>query len=210
MRSFSVVSSEVLLKAQAECLLTPVGLLMSLDTVADAMNHPDVRPWFGHMLQDELMPQMPPEGREEAVIQACRYLSFKPASMRLADLVDGMVGSWSLHILPLLNERTPRLVSAMAALIMLFTGIRREEEGYMLPQESMRGQLLCRDETALRSFSRLSWDMPADSLCYAVLSDAEIWGRDLRDMAFLPDMLTDSLTTIQLMGLRYALNGEEA
>lgn len=208
MREFSVVSAEVLLKARAECLLTPVGLLMGLDTVADCMNSQDVRPWFGRMLQEEIMPQMPAEGRDEAVIQACRYLSFKPASLRVADLVDGITGTWSLHILPLLNEHTPRLIMAMAALVMLLTGVREEEPGFRLPQEAVKDLTLTRDEPALRSFSRLSWDMQADSLSYAVLADADIWGRDLRELDFLPDMLTDALTSIQLSGLRQALAGE--
>ena len=208
MREFSVVSAEVLLKARAECLLAPVGLLMGLETVADCMNSPDVRPWFGKMLQEEIMPQMPPEGRDEAVIQACRYLGFKPASLRVADLADGAIGSWSLHILPLLNEHTPRLVMAMAALVMLMTGVREEGTGFRLPQEAVRDVKLTLDEPALRSFSRLSWDMQADSLSYAVLADADIWGRDLRTVAYLPDMLTDALTSIQLSGLRQALAGE--
>ena len=137
-REFSVVSAEVMLKARAECLLTPAGILMGLDTVADCMNDPDLRPWFGHLLQDELMPQMPQEGRNEAVIQACRYLSFKPASLRLRDLADGLIDSWTLHILPLMSEKTPRLIQAFAVLIMLFAGVRRAGDAYYLPQEALR------------------------------------------------------------------------
>ncbi len=208
MREFSVVSAEVLLKARAECILTPIGLLMGLDTVADCMNHEELRPWFGHLLQDEIMPQMPAEGREEAVIQACRYLSFKPSSMKLSELVDGLIDSWSLHILPLMNGNTPRMIQAFAALIMLFSGVRRAENGYYLPQDALQNQCLTRDEKALRSFSSLSWDMQADSLCYAVLADTEIWGKDLRELTFLPDMLTEAMTDIQLLGLRQALMGD--
>ena len=208
MREFSVVSAEVLLKARAECLLTPVGILMGLDTVADCMNDPGIRPWFGHLLQDEIMPQMPAEGREEAVIQACRYLSFKPASMKLSELVDGLVDSWSLHILPLMSEHTPRMIQAFAVLIMLFCGVRRGNGAYFLPQDSLKDQPLTRDEKALRSFSSLSWDMQAESLCYAVLADEEIWGRDLRELDFLPDRLTEAVTDIQLLGLRQALTGD--
>ena len=209
MREFSVVSAEVLLKARAECLLTPIGILMGLDTVADCMNDPEIRPWFGHLLQDEIMPQMPADGREEAVIQACRYLSFKPASMKLSELVDGLVDSWTLHILPLMSECTPRMIQAFAALIMLFTGVRRGNGGYYLPQESLKDQCLTRDEKALRSFSTLSWDMQAESLCYAVLADEEIWGRDLRELEWLPDRLTEAMTDIQILGLRQMLTGDE-
>ena len=208
MREFSVVSAEVLLRARAECLVTPVGLLLGLDTVADCMHHEAVRSWFGNMLQKEIMPQMPPDGRDEAVIQACRYLSFKPSSLRLADLADGLIDSWSLHIIPLLNEKTPRMTFALAALIMLFSGVRREGEEYRLPQEALREQKLTRDLPALRSFSRLSWDMQADSLCYAALADADIWGRDLRELSYLPDMLTEKLSDIQLAGLLGAMTEE--
>ena len=210
MREYSVVSAQTMLKARAECILAPVGLLMGLDTVADCMNSPEVRPWFGTMLQKEIMPQMPKEGRDAAVIEACRYLSFKPASLRNADLADGLIDSWTLHILPLLNQKTPRLVKAMAALVMLFTGVRRQGNGYTLPQEAMDGLILSRDEGALRSFSRLSWDMQADSLSYAVLADADIWGRDLRELDFLPEMLTEALTDIQLSGLVGAIAEEQA
>ena len=67
---------------------------------------------------------------------------------------------------------------------------------------------MTRDEQALRSFSRLSWDMQADSLCYAVLADTEIWGRDLRALEFLPNRLTEAMTDIQLLGLYQALTGD--
>ena len=73
----------------------------------------------------------------------------------------------------------------------------------------MQGQCLTRDEKALASFSRLSWDMQADSLCYAVLADAEIWGRDLRELDFLPERLMEAMTDIQILGLRQMLVGDD-
>ncbi len=210
MREFSVVSAQVLLKARAECLLTPAGILLDLDTVADCMGHEMLRPWFGRMLQQEIMPAMSPDGRDEAVIQACRYLSFKPASLALSALADGLIDAWSLHILPLMSAQTPRMIQAFAALIMLFTGVRRTDDGYCLPQERMKNVRLTRDEKALRSFSRLSWDMDAASLCYAVLADTDIWGRDLREDGFLDGPLTHALEDIQLTGLYAALTREDA
>jgi len=206
MREFSVVNTEVLLRARAECLLAPVGLLTGRETVADAMNDPLIRPWFGHMLQRELMPQLPEEGRDEAVIAACRYLSFKPASLRCEDLVDGLTDAYRLHILPLLGPDRPGLTMALAALIMLFCGVRRAEDGFRLPKELMDRPLQM-DERALTGFSRLSWDMQADSLAYAALADVDIWGRDLRTEPGLTDGLTDALWSIQLNGLMGAIGG---
>ena len=108
------------------------------------------------------------------------------------------------------QHETPGIVKGLLyitlTIIMLFAGVRRGNDGYYLPQEVLKNQPLTRDSQALRSFSRLSWDMQADSLCYAVLADAEIWGRDLRELSFLPDRLTEAVTDIQLLGLRQALS----
>ena len=204
-QAFSVVSSEVLLRARAEYLLAPLGVLFELDTVADCMADPVIRPFFGRCLQKELMPRMDKEGRDEAVIAACRYLSFKPASLRVNDLMDGAIESFRLYLLPLIGEDTPCLTASLCALIMLLAGIRRGESGYTLVGSDGSPVPLTRDEEALFSFSRLSCDMDAESLAYAALADERIWGRDLREEEGLEARCARCLTDIQLLGLSETL-----
>ena len=200
-QAFSVVSSEVLLRARAECLLAPLGILFELNTVADCMADPVIRPFFGRCLQKELMPRMEEQGRDEAVIAACRYLSFRPASLPVNSLADGAVESFRLYLLPLMGEDTPCLTLCLCALIMLFSGIRRGETGYTLIGSDGTPVPLTKDEEALVSFSRLSCDMDADSLAYAALSDGRIWGRDLREEPGLEERCARCLQDIQLLGL---------
>ena len=205
MESFSVVSSEVLLRARAECLLAPLGVLFELDTVADCMADPALRPFFGTCLQRELMPRMEEQGRNEAVIAACRYLAFKPTSLRVNDLMDGALDSFRLYLLPLLGEDTPCLTACLCAVIMLFAGVRRQEDGFLLVGSDGSPLTLTRDGEALSSFARLSCDMDADSLAYAALSDERIWGRDLREEPGLEDACARCLQDMQLLGLTETL-----
>ena len=204
-QAFSVVSSEVLLRARAECLLAPLGVLFELDTVADCMADPVIRPFFGKCLQRELMPRMDEAGRDEAVIAACRYLSFRPTSLRVNDLMDGALESFRLYLLPLIGEDTPCLTLCLCALIMLLAGIRRDESGYTLVGSDGSAVPLTRDREALASFSRLSCDMDAESLAYAALADERIWGRDLRDEEGLESRCASCLQDIQLLGLQETL-----
>ena len=61
------------------------------------------------------------------------------------------------------------------------------------------------DEELLFSFSRLSCDMPAESLAYAALSDRAIWEEDLRAIPGLEEKITEQLRDLQLLGLAEAV-----
>lgn len=205
MDDFSVVNSELKVRVQSECILTPLGVLFEKDTLADCMADETIRPFFGRVLQRELMPLLPKDGRDEAVIAACRFLSQKAVPPACDEMLEGLIGRFSLHIIPALTADTPGLVKALAALVMLFSGIRRQTNGFELV--GAKGDLLTlrEDGEALCSFSRLSCDMAPESLAYAVLSDAELWGRDLREEDRLTDALTAALRDIQLTGLSETL-----
>ena len=55
------------------------------------------------------------------------------------------------------------------------------------------------------AFRRLSTDMTAESLAYAVLSDVDLWGRDLREITGLEDRITSVIADVQAAGFRQAL-----
>jgi len=202
---FRVVSLETRVRAACECVLAPLAVLFEKDTLADCMQDEIIRPFFGHTLQTELMPRFPSEGRDEAVIAACRILSAKPVSPSGDSLLNGLIGRFGLHVVPALQKDTPGLVLSAAALVMLFSGIRRGPDGYEAVGASGAMVPLHEDEEALRSFSRLSCDMAADSLAYAVLSDKTIWDAELRQREGLEEALAAALQDIQLLGLQEAL-----
>lgn len=200
MASFQAVNSEIILRAQLHAALGVLGVLFEKETLADVMNDEALRPFVGRVIQNELMPALPEEGREQAVIAACGYMSLKPVSEKCADCADGLIGEFALHILPKMNGETPLLTVCLAALIMLFAGVRKENGEYKIAGPDGQMLTIKKDENALSSFSRLSVDMDADSLVYAVLSDADIFGKDLRGADFEEKLLRD-ITDIQLAGL---------
>lgn len=61
------------------------------------------------------------------------------------------------------------------------------------------------DARVLAAFARMSCDMPPESLAYAVLSDCEIWGGDLRGIAGLEEKVTAQLRDMQILGVREAM-----
>ena len=205
MPSFTCVSSELKIRAQMECLLAPLGVLFEKETLRDAMLDETLRPFTGRILKDELMPLLPPDGRDEAVISACRLLSAPGVSPRCDEMLEGLTGNFSLHLLPHITAKTKGLVMYFAAYILLFASVRKGASGWEIIGSQGDVISLSREENALKMFSSLSCDMQADSLAYAVLADEDVWGRDLRQKEGLCEALEQALCDIQMLGLSEAM-----
>lgn len=200
------------------CLYTviaPAGVMAGLDTVRDCMKDETLRVFLGHALLHEIMPSMGwgRETLEPVAMAVCREMEAPAVAQPLALLMTNCVRAWAQETLPLLmayQEREdavpPCLCMSLALLIMLFAGVRQEEDGrytYLKNGEQCTAQ---EDEEILHSFSRLSCDMPPETLAYAVLSDRSIWDRDLRDVPGLEDRVAMQLRDLQLLGMRAALD----
>ena len=199
------------------CLLStvlPAGVLAGLKTVRDCMKDETIRPFLGHALLHEIMPSLG-QGREvldPIAMAVCREMEQPQVMQPLALLLPNAVRAWASQALPILEsyeEREyrlpPCLCMSLAALIMLFAGARREEDGRYTYLRGDEACTLSEDEEILSSFSRLSCDMPPETLAYAALSDRAIWERDLRDIPGLEDKIAGQLRDLQLLGLYAAL-----
>jgi mannitol-1-phosphate/altronate dehydrogenase len=94
---------------------------------------------------------------------------------------------------------------SLALLIMLFSGARQDDQGRYTYLKNGETAYFSEDEEILFSFSRLSCDMPPESLAYAALSDRAIWEEDLREIPGLEDVIADRLRDLQLLGLMEAV-----
>ena len=198
------------------CLYTviaPAGAMAGLETVRDCMKDDTLRLFLGHALLHEIMPSMGlgRETLEPVAMAVCRDMESPLVAQPLLPLLSNGVRAWAEETLPLVRryaereEKAPPCLSmSLAVLIMLFAGVRREEGEYeyLLGEEK---RPIAEDEEILSSFSRLSCDMPPESLAYAVLSDRAIWDGDLRDVPGLEDAVTGGLRDLQLLGLRSSL-----
>lgn len=190
------------------------GALLGMDTVRACMKDEALRMFIGHALLHEIMPSMglTRETLDPLAMAVCAELESPAIVQPVALLLQNAVRGWETQALPLIRayiereEQTPPcLCMGLSCLVMLFAGVRREEDGRYA---YLRGEERCfvaEDEDVLFSFSRLSCDMPPESLSYAVLSDRAIWESDLRDVPGLEDTLTNQLRDLQLLGLEAAL-----
>lgn len=198
----------------AGMLAAAVGGLCALNTVGAVMRDGDFRALLGKALTEEIMPGLP-LGREEGLRYAarvCAYLENACGEEAWPGMGENLLARFVGCILPALaayeKENAclpPCLCFALSALIMLYAGVRRNAAGdYGLPTQE--GELpVLESEYALAAFSRMSCDMPPESLAYAALSDRELWGCDLREIDGLEERVTEQLRDMQLLGARGAM-----
>lgn len=189
--------------------------LAGLKTVSDCLKDEDVRAFLGHALLDEIMPGIPlaREAVNRFAADVCARFENPFNRRELLSLMPQAIRNWAMYVLPMIREyaakngQTPRcLTFGLTALILFYAGCRRGAAG------DWHGILLSEqypvddDEEALIAFSRLSPDMPPESLAYAVLSDQALWGHDLRDIDTLEDAVASQLRDMQILGVRAAMN----
>ena len=199
------------------CLLSvilPAGVLAGLDTVKDCMGDPVLRPFLGNALLKEIMPCMGlgKETLDPLAVEICGEMENPAIVQPLALLMTNAVRAWRDQALPVLKtyeqrecELPPCLCMSLSLLIMLFSGARQDGEGRYTYLKNGETCYLNEDEEILFSFSRLSCDMPPESLAYAALSDRAIWEEDLRDIPGVEDKIASQLRDLQLLGLLEAI-----
>ncbi|MBQ9265376.1 MAG: hypothetical protein IJ189_14380 [Clostridia bacterium] len=199
------------------CLYSTIvsaGLMAGLDTVRDCMKDEDIRPFLGHALLHEIMPNLGlnRDSLDPMAMAVCADMENSPVAQPLALLLNNAVRAWKEQALPILfkyQEREeavpPCLCVGLSCLIMLFSGAKREEDGRYTYIRKEKSCILSEEEEILASFARLSCDMPPEMLSYAVLSDRAMWEEDLREIPGLEDKIADQLRDLQLIGLRAAL-----
>ena len=194
-------------------LTAAAGLLCGHETVGAAMRDEAFRALLGNALIHEIAPSLP-ELREDGLAYAARVTAFLENACGdegWPAVGENLISRFVSCVLPVLaayeKENAvlpPCLCFGLSALIMLYAGIRKTADGYALPAADKEIEVW-ENETALRAFSRMSCDMPPESLAYAALSDREVWGCDLREIDGLEERVTNQLRDMQLLGARAAM-----
>ena len=195
-------------------LCTAAGYLCGKDSFAQVMKDEELRNWIGRAFFDEILPSLR-ESREEiapAVISTFERLENPMNDMPLLDVGRDCMLDFRDSILPSMRayaeenfEAPGKLAFGLAAAIMLCAGARANDAG---EYEVLRGDeraVLRDDPEILEAFSRLSHDMPAETLAYAALADRSVWGDDLRQIDGLEMRVAYDLASIQRIGFRETL-----
>ena len=190
------------------------GALLGMKSVRACMKDGEMRVFLGHALLHEIMPSMgrSREALDPVAMAVCAEMESPAVEQPLALVLRSAVAGWEKQALPLIRayeeregKTPPCLCMGLSALIMLYAGARRTEDGRYACLSDGEEVPLSDDGEALYSFSRLSCDMPPETLSYAVLSDRAIWEEDLREVPGLEEKIGSQLRDIQLLGLRAAL-----
>lgn len=188
--------------------------LAGVETLGEAFKEEDIRTLLGKALTEEMPPDSGFSRTEnlQYAVQVCSYLENACAGEKWPEMGENLLARYVRAILPAMTEYEQksaalprRLAFAVSALIMLYSGVRPDDQGvYTLAGKDGSMPVLDRAD-ALRAFSRLSCDMPCEALAYAALSDCEIWGCDLREIEGLEELATEQLRDMQLLGVCEAM-----
>ena len=205
--------TQMLLDVWTDAFLAP-GFLCGHDTSDQVMKDAGLRDFLGNALMHEIMPFLPFEKKqvELSVIAVCSMLENRVTPVQLMDRVPNLPERMEKGLLPLMEKYAlkhfvfpPCLTLSLAAMMMLFAGTRRDEEGKYTLARGEKVLPVSGDKEMLEAMSHLSCDMSAESLAYAVLSDRVVWTRDMRDVPGLEESVTNALFDIQLLGVRDAM-----
>ena len=198
----------------AHTTMVLAAYIAGLDTVGECMADEDVRAFLGHALLDEIMPNvpLPKEEVESFAMAVCQRFENPFNRHELLSIALNSVSKWVARVLPTLKdyiaqkgEVPPCLCFGLSALIMFYAGAKRNAEGNYEALRDGKPYPVRDDEYVLSAFSKLSCDMPPETLAYAALSDQELWGQDLREVDGLEQAVTEQLRDMQILGLRAAM-----
>ena len=198
----------------AHTTMVLAAYMAGLDTVGECMADEDVRAFLGHALLDEIMPNvpLPREEVESFAVAVCQRFENPFNRHELLSIALNSVSKWMARVLPTLKDYVkkegcvpPCLCFGLSALIMFYAGAHRNAEGTYEAIRDGKPYPVRDDEYVLSAFGRLSCDMPPETLSYAVLSDQELWGQNLRNVEGLETMVTEQLRDMQILGLRAAM-----
>lgn len=198
----------------AGVLTAACGALCGLESCGETMRDADIRALLGHVLTQEMLSCLDFEHTEglRYAARVCAYLENACGGEKWPEIGEYLVRRLTGCILPAIMTYEKRcgtlpngLCFALSAVIMLYAGVRMgEEKVYILP--GAQGDMpALEEERVLSAFAHMSCDMPPESLAYAVLSDREIWGSDLREIAGLEEKVTSQLRDMQILGVREAM-----
>ena len=186
------------------------GLILNMRDYAACMKDDLIRAFYGNVLYYEVMPSSHTdrETAEWAAVGTSRLLEADASTLLdtagdvfdAAEQVIGLIGTFEAD-----QQLLPEgMCFALTAFILALAGVRKNANGY---------EILAGDEPAPISlpaslgdaFRRLSTDMMPESLSYAVLSDVDLWGRDLRQITGLEDKIAAMIAQVQAAGFKQAL-----
>ncbi|OLP65206.1 Altronate oxidoreductase [Bacillus pumilus] len=186
----------------AHTAMVPIAYLCGLKTVKEAVNDEVVGPFIRSMLEEEVLPGIPLSEDELLLYTQSVWDRFCNPFVKhqLMDIALNGVSKFQTRILPsilhyveLKSELPIKLVFALSSLIYFYREC---------------GDSLKDDETVLASM-KAAWDQKNPSyksVTICILSNQQLWGRNLAGIEGLTQAVVDQLTFIHTHGMKAAVH----
>ncbi|MEP6988039.1 MAG: tagaturonate reductase [Chloroflexota bacterium] len=188
----------------AHTSMLPIGYMLGLETVREAVEHP----WLGGFIHDELFEEIipafdhPDEALKQFAADVLNRFRNPFIQHKLISIALYSISKFHIRLVPSLvsyearyHKLPKRIVFAFAALIRFYKG---EWNGKPIPLN---------DDAAIIEWFREQWQSAADmhTLAVNVLANETLWGQDLTRIDGLVDLLTLYVTTIESDGIQSAI-----
>ncbi|MGI8386216.1 tagaturonate reductase [Robertmurraya sp. P23] len=192
----------------AHTAMTPVAYLSHLETVEDAVNDPEVGVFLKEMITEEIIPTLEGEGKELSLYAdevlsrfANPYIKHYLMSISLNSISKFQTRNITafLDYMNHKHELPKRMVFSLSSLIYFYRGKRGEENIDLQDQlETLQffHDVWKRYEEKMVSLHQLTEE---------VLSNEQLWGRNLAVIPKLVEMVANHLLQIEENGVRNAL-----
>jgi len=180
--------------------------LSNLNTVGEMMADKTLRAFIDNIICDELSPMVPAPKDEVKTFAKSVIERFENPFIKhnLLSISLNSVSKFKVRVLPTILEtykKTGRLPSllcfSLAALITFYSGGERCGEKYEII-----------DDAGVLDFFSKNKELPAEELTQAFLSNIGFWGEDLTKIPSMSDKVSSALRSIQIGGMRSAIESE--
>ncbi len=189
----------------AHTSMMPIGYMLGLETVRQAIEHP----WLGRFIHDEIFDEIIPafDNPDDNLIQFAQDVlnRFRNPFIHhpLINIALYSVSKFRIRLVPSLvkyqhrfHKLPTRIVFAFAALIRFYKG---ERNGEAIPLN---------DDPDIIKWLHDQWQSEPNIhlLVENVLSNEPLWGQDLTQIEGLADLLSSYLTNIDTNGIQSAID----
>ncbi|KEP28153.1 tagaturonate reductase [Bacillus zhangzhouensis] len=194
--------SKVRILNGAHTAMVPIAYSCGLETVKEAVEDEHVGPFIRHMLEEEVLPGLKlPEDELVLYTQSVWDRFCNPfVKHQLLDIALNGVSKFQTRILPslldyvVLKKQLPmKLVFSLSSLIYFYRASADK----------------VKDDETVMTLMKEAWEEENhsnDTIAVHILSNEQLWGRDLTDIEGLSHAVADQLTFIQEHGMRAAVH----
>lgn len=188
--------------------MTPASMLAGEEIVRNCMENEVISGYVNTLIYDEIIPilTLPKEELLEFAGAVADRFKNPYIDHRLTDISLNSISKWRARVMPSLLEyiekfnKLPECLSfSLAGLLRFYKG--KEKDGNFVGEANGKEYAIRDDRDICAYFAALPWEDVKKTVDTA-LSNVELWGRDLTEVAGLADKVADFISKIDEVGAK--------